>query len=504
MGHQLAYLAAVVGLACGSACSLIYNPSNLATVNADADVDAKYVADADPSMLSLSHVTPALLVEGEGSGGGRSGVLVVHGIHLVPGAQVAVALHGGGTAKVTVDNTAAQVSDDGYMVAVPIIVDVDPDLDAGMTLRLDVTVTQPNGGSTIAKTLDMLEEPAGAPALQIEGLDELTGGAVALPSGVNEFSSVELTGGVTAMTPANGPVIVRASSSISITGISQVNAVGKTGGAGGAAGGALGTVTVPPTPGMGAGGGQISGGGASYGSKGGGNSPAPVGDAALRTLDAPNRGSGGAGGAFTLTVPGGNGGAGGGGGGTIEISAAGTLSLGTIEAKGAAGTVGAGDDGGGGSGGTILLRSGVSVLATAVTAAGGGSSIGPGGDGRIRIDAPTMVPPATTPELYRGPSFLATTALITRNAKPSIRVRGEPLRPSSYFFVNDAQNNMRGPFPPFTFSPSGDAEIMIDEPLFEGINLLCMQVEGADIADQKPEARNCIKIVYLYVKPAGA
>ena len=501
MGASQACLAALVALACG--CSLIYNPSNLPTVNPDADIDAKLVADADPSMLTLTHVTPSLLIEGEGTGGGRSRVLVVHGVHLVPGAQVAVALHGGGTAKVTVDNTAAQVSDDGYMVAVPIVVDVDPDLDAGMLVRLDVTVTQPNGDSTIAKTLDMLEDPAGAPVVQIKGLDELTGAAVALPSGVNEFSSVDITGGVTAATPANGPVIVRASSSVSITGTSHVNAVNKVGGAGAASGGTGQTALAAATPGMGLGGGRVSGGGGSYGSKGGGSSPDPVGTAALATLDLPNRGSGGAGG--NLTVLGGVGGAGGGGGGSIEITAGGTLVLGTVEAKGGPGVNAGGDDGGGGSGGTILLRSGVSVMATAVSAAGGpagGTGVGVGGDGRIRIDAPTMVPSGTTPELYRGPSFLADTPLITRNERPSFQVRGARLRGFSYFFLNAAQTNMRGPYT-LTFSPSGDGEFQLEEALFEGVNLLCMQVEGAEIADQRPEARNCIEIVYLYVKPPG-
>lgn len=479
-------------------CSLIYNPGNLPSTSdaVDAKADGRPpILDADATALALTHVTPNVLLEGQGVGGSRQAILVVHGMQIVEGAEVAVNIHGGGNAMVTVDNTMAQVSDDGYMVAVPVTVKVDPALMDGMNVRLDVTVTQPvPGQGMVSKTLDHVDDPADNPVVVIKGLDELTGSTIALTPGVHEYSQVSVTGGITAASNTD-PIIVRAVSSASVGGTSSVNAMNKNGGPGGFNGGDGGTTVAPAgKPGGGDGGGITAGGGGSYGTKGGGNTHDPVGNPQLTSLDAPNRGCGGAGGDGGI----GSGGAGGGGGGSIEISAGGTLSVGTIEAKGGNGASGT-NNGGGGSGGTILLRSGVSVMASGLVVNGGmGGNMG--GFGRIRVDAPGAVPPQGTPTFYRGPTFLANTSLITRNERPSFTVKGERLRTFTYFYTNEQGTNMRGPYAPQTLSGSGDIMFTLQDPLFDGLNTLCVQVEGADISAEKPEARNCIQIVYLYVK----
>jgi hypothetical protein len=442
-----------------------------------ASIDAREVRDADPSKLALTHVTPSVILEGTGTQS-RPALLVVHGMHVVPGATVEIKVRGG-FVVLPVDDTTIRVSSDGTMLAFPLTVPPDPTLTAGARLELDVTVTQQAGTGPVSQTLSELE---------IAGLDELTGLNVLLPTGVHEFSKVEATS-VSVMNPANGPVIIRSRSTVTLGGTSSVSANGQAAGPGGGNGGAGGLMLgAPGEVGVGSGGGQPSGGGGSYGTKGGGMSPNPVGDPALASLDSPNRGSGGAGG---NGGPGGAGGAGGGGGGTIEITANGLVVLGTVTARGGTGVPGQADDGGGGSGGTILLRSGVSVTAAVVDASGGSGMFG-GGAGRIRIDAPGTVP-VTTPQFYRGPTLAAETPTIATTAQPMLSARGQPLTTFRYYFTSADQ--IRGPFVA-TFGSGGEATFEPEEPLFEGLNTVCLVVEGGDL--ERAEARNCIDVVYLF------
>jgi hypothetical protein len=473
---------------------LIYNPSNISPPS-DGMVDVKQVLDADPSMLTITKVAPEVILEGQGDGGSRKAVVVLQGMHMVPGATVMITKHGGGAANITADP--AQVAEDGNAIALTITVPVDTTLPAGMEVELDITVMQPVPGAGMVTQVIGDDEPV---ALRIKGYDELEGASVVLGTGIHEYSRVALTGGITTNndTPAN-PVIVRAIASVSVMGASSVATVGQNGVAAGANGGSGGTgLGGAGTAGMGPAPGQPSGGGGTHGTKGGGNSAEVMSAPSLPTLLGTNRASGGAGGTGgTLN----SGGVGGGGGGTIEISAGGTLVVGTISAKGGNGATGAGDaaDGGGGSGGTILLRSGVSVVAGTPDVAGG-TGANMGGSGRIRIDAPGTLPAQTVPLYYRG-TTLVDPPLITSEERPMLMVRGQPLTSFSFYFAKADGTDMRGPTSE-NFPGSGEKEAPFnDDILFEGLNNVCVQVEGAVLAEDRGEARNCVQIVRLYKKP---
>src|SRR4051812_22303668 len=110
MRHYVATLGLV--LLVGGACSLIYNQSNIkvpadATIFMDAPVDAKIgpmdapemIFDANPSLLALTAVEPASIMEGQGDDGSRKGVLVVTGTNIIPGATIAIT--GAGTPMVS-------------------------------------------------------------------------------------------------------------------------------------------------------------------------------------------------------------------------------------------------------------------------------------------------------------------------------------------------------------------------------------------------------------------
>src|SRR5687768_6883171 len=192
-------------------CSLIYNPSNLPERNdagIDSRVDAEIVLDANPAALELERVSPTVIFEGTGSGGGRQALITVHGKHLVPGARISVSAHTGQTEMpmITVDDAKTEVADNGFLVAAPISIAVNADLAATEKLRLDVTVTQPDGaGGMVTKTLDALAEDA--PVLELQGFDELNAmGNQVLASGTHEFSQVSITGNLTAGDNA-GPLI---------------------------------------------------------------------------------------------------------------------------------------------------------------------------------------------------------------------------------------------------------------------------------------------------------
>ncbi|MEO8704074.1 MAG: hypothetical protein ABI867_28745 [Kofleriaceae bacterium] len=479
-------------------CSLIYNPSNLPTPEADASPDsmqdAEIILDADPTQLELERVSPTTIFEGTGTGGSRKALITVHGKQIVPGAKISFSIHGGGPAtKITVDDAATDVAANGFMVAAPITIAVDPALTNAMKLRLDVTVTQLAGATEVTRTLSELVVPvADTPVLELQGLDELNVASIALASGVHEYSQVTVSGVITAADNA-APLIVRARGSIALTGADAAGAGrnnGPGGGLGGAAGGALGTGGT----GAGAGGGKANGGGAGFATAGAGGTAAgaPAGDPQLTTLAAPNRGSGGGGGnGGALNA----GGAGGGGGGTIELSAGGTLIAGTVTAHGGNGGPNTGlgaSDGGGGSGGVVLLRSGVSVAATAVDVAGG-TGLNAGAVGRIRTDAPNAIP-TTTPAAYRGPSFAETMPLITRNDDLMLNVFGQPDKPIKYVIFNEDRSLVKGPFNG-SISPAGSNMFPVDKPLFRGLNTICLQVDAGDTAN---DTRNCIDIVYLF------
>src|SRR5262249_34521357 len=109
MGRHLASLTALSALA---GCSLIYNPNNLPTppVVDAPEVDA-YIADANPALVQLLDVGPAVLLEGQGVGGARPGVLALVGHQFVGPVTVELVLPTGlpRAPVITVDNGAQQI-----------------------------------------------------------------------------------------------------------------------------------------------------------------------------------------------------------------------------------------------------------------------------------------------------------------------------------------------------------------------------------------------------------
>ncbi|MBA3819617.1 MAG: hypothetical protein H0X17_12045, partial [Deltaproteobacteria bacterium] len=232
MRQPVAALFVVSWLGTSAGCSLIYNPSNLSEPRADAAPDAELILDADPTMLELTRVSPAIVEEGRGADGSRRAVIVVHGKQLVAGAKISLTLHGTTTPYGTVDDAATEVADNGFMVAAPVVFPVDDALDTDFT-RLDVTVTQPAGGTTTTRMLDAYDNDA--PVLRVQHLDELTTTMIA--AGSHVFSRVAIPAGGLAVTTTTAPLVIRSVSSISITGIVQVSSFGKAAGPGGNPGG---------------------------------------------------------------------------------------------------------------------------------------------------------------------------------------------------------------------------------------------------------------------------
>ena len=475
-------------------CSLIYNPNNLPDSPDEAGVkhDAEVILDADPSKISLTSVAPAAIDEGAGVGGSRPALLNVTGTQIVPGAQVSVARSDGMATTAVVDNTQATVADDGFMITVPVTIGIDTDLGPSKThhaYTLDVTVTNPGG---------FKETVAGM--VTVTGYDELD--TVPLISGT--YSRVKFAGNYMAPTGAD-PVVIHSTSNIVLTsGTYSVDASGRTGGPAGGTGGANslgGDAGTGPSPGKGA------GGGGSFGTAGGAGTngaSTPVGDAALHRLTAPNRSSGGAGGSNGI----GTGGVGGGGGGSLELTAAGDLTVDKVTSLGGNATAHGGGlgptDGGGGSGGAILLRTGGKLVQTSVLVTGGttpGTSAGKGGEGRVRFDAAVAGDTLAGPtSVYRGPQFLAGTPLIVRDKAPTITVTCQSNEKFNYYIYDERLNVIEPDAQP-TCGLGGTADLDLSArgtPLGRGVNQFCLLVLGGVRTPVNEEDRNCINIAFLY------
>lgn len=451
-------------------CSLLYNPSNLPP-STDADIDAPPV---DPTMLELDRVTPTVISEGMGAPGSRAAVLVVHGKNMSrQGMTVTIAAAGGAVPEgFTVELDKLDVARDGDLLAIPVRMGVVPALTAGMSILLDVTVTQESAAGPVARTIQG--------AFSLRGLDELihSTGDLTLPAGISEYSLIDISGGNVSAPNSPDPVVLRSMSSVNITRAVSVSAGGTNpgpgGGRGGTGGGALGS---PGGPGVGPFAGQTSGAAAGFNPN----------DLGLSTLDSPNRGSGGAGGDGAALGAGGNGG---GGGGSIEITARADLRAAAVRARGAAGTAGGGGApaGGGGSGGVILLRAGGTLIATEIDVRSGGT----GANGRARYDAGGTV---TLPSgdlgtnHFRGLMFKDPPE-ITKSSKPQLTVTGKAFLSFGYFFTQGSST--KGPFTATTGDENGVVEL--PEGLFRGANQVCLVVD-----DKNPSSatRNCIDLVFV-------
>jgi len=176
-------------------CSIIYNPDNIPSKQ-----DAFVAPDANPSNLMLSDVGPTEILEGQGDGGSRAAVLVIHGENLVAGAQVDIMA--ATTVHVDVDNTKVQVSAGGLFLAVPITAHVDDGLADGMMVPLTVKVTQPvPGAGMVSKTID---------GLMLHGLDTLTGSVGDCAALKPLYASIQTTGTFNLSSTTHMPCVFRA------------------------------------------------------------------------------------------------------------------------------------------------------------------------------------------------------------------------------------------------------------------------------------------------------
>lgn len=448
--------------------------------------DMEQIVDANPAALAITGVGPIKLFEGQGDGNSRKPVLVIEGTDISQTGVTVEIVASAGAAKVpmiTLDTASMQVDVYGHHIAIPITAMVDPALGPSDVIPLDVKVTQDAGGTPVSQTLSGI--------LTLEGLAEYTNTDTTTPAlvaGVNRFSRVNLTMG-SFPAPPSGPVLIEATSSINIAAAStssfdaNLQTPGP-GGFGGGAGAATGLGIAPGGMGMGEAGG--------VGVAGGAGMPAGEyeGDDQLTTIDVmqkrANASSGGAGGGVTTTSLV-KGGPGGGGGGTVSITAGGDIAiLGAITAKGAAGS-GGGFPGGAGSGGIILVRGGgdVSTATLDVTSPGGPA-------GRIRVDAGGVRTVAGT--AYRGPTFV-NLPLIFNEEKPTFEVQGEPSKGIRYIVIRGS--DIEGPVD-LTMGSNGRAMITLQNPLAQGINEICLLVEGAAAATY---TRNCATVAHIFKMP---
>jgi hypothetical protein len=477
-------------------CSLLYNPNNLPQPKVDAapvidaapaDVPPDMATDANLDMPSFTQIAPGTLLEGQGTGGSRPAILTIVG-NFGPDATVAIEPTAGPDPTILIQVDSANLVRSTGVLAVPVILPVDPmhGNAAATDVPLTVTVTQ-TGGDQQPVQLVITGK------VTLTNLPELTAPITAVASSPPLYSQVKVTMPITfTASAAAARALIRAVGSIELL---DVHADGGSGAPG--PGGGAGGTTAPPAAGGGAGGGKAailltlgstaSGGG--FGEAGGpGTGLAAVaggvmsGDALITSYD--NNGSGGGGGGGSV---------GGGGGGTLEITAGGTLTVGKVSANGGGG----GNSGGGGSGGAIVLRAGgLAKLNGSITASGGTAAggVGGGGLGRLRYDlAAQMGTPVMTAVKHAGVAFDAmpgVNPLVTRDRSQRLRVLGEPGSTVWTVFSSDATGTASSST--FTF---GSASASIPTSLVAGFNRVCVTPPMGRLTTV--ESTNCIDIAYV-------
>jgi hypothetical protein len=482
------YLALVTPALLAGGCSWIYNPSNIKPPDAsiDAPPDMKpgpqdapeMIADANPAAITLTSVEPMSIVEGQGAGGSRRAVLVVHGMNIIAGATIAITpKNGTDTPMVTSMAGGEIIGTDHNFIAVPVTAAVNASCDTG-TLPLTVTVTQSGTSATTDWMLTCLPQMNQSTDLMLP---------TAQP---NLFSEIVLTGTAKIVAAdTSAALIVRATADIAVAGAIDVSANAQSAGPGGGAGGGA-SKQGGGAGGGGPGGGLVGGGGgggAGYhdtGASGTGGAGGPAqGDVPMTNGYAANYASGGGGGD----------GVGGGGGGTVELTAGGTLATDMITSKGAGGTGATlGSGGGGGAGGTIVLR-GASITTTGALSVAAGSGTGGGGNGsvgRIRIDTPMFT--GTAPAgAYTGLSIDTMAPLITNSATPTITVHGTPGARYDIFTL-DQGNNVKDEDDNKLL---GGATGQMAPQVHWGWNKVCVVPHGG--SPTTLESASCIEVAFL-------
>lgn len=489
-------------------CSLLYNPSNIDKPRGDAAiidmgevaVDVEIRADANPIDMVLTDAFPPTINEGAGTGGARAEVVVLRGKQFVKDASsnLMVMLAPSMAGLVTLDSH--EVSGNGDYIALAVSVPVSTACEHGTTVQVAVTVMQNDGaGGTVSKTL--------ADAFAVTCLDQLTAAPTTAAGLRALYSKIDISGPVNVTAGVQPALILRSASSINIGNIDASGTdrePGPAGGRGATNGGSTEAATGPGAGATASDGSAAGGGGAGYVSAGttpanGGAGGAMTGDVWISSYTTNRSSGGGAGGTLAL----GGAGNGGGGGGTVELSAAGTLMVGTITADGGAGKAGTGTvaagDGAGGSGGTVLLRSfgmftGGGVISVAPGGPGGGGSTNAGTSsaGRIRADLAAGTHPGNA---QKGPIIVDLPVKVTVQT-PQITVRGKGGDNTSTLRVFDKNAvvvNNETHTPVFGGGDPSTATVM--PTLRAGYNRVCVWVTGG--LDSVPESANCQTVAYL-------
>jgi len=486
----------ILGASALAGCSLLYDPNNLPASERDAAVPPDLYVLVHPELLRLDAAGPAVLFEGQGTGGSRPAILAITGSNIAEDAAVALLPADGQSPAplIEIDNVHALHAPG--VLAVAVTLPIDPDRGTGgMTdVALTVQVTQPSG--SVVRTLDG--------QVVLRTLPELDAPVTSTAALAPLYSRVRVPAGL-AFSAGAARAVVRAVSSIEVGDV-HADASSATPGPGGAGGGAT------QGAGAGAGGGKpgtlvdlshlsllVAGSGGGFAQAGGVGPPSNPGGVAsgddLLVSYASNASSGGGGGGASP---------GGGGGGTLELTAGGTLTTGKLTANGGVGGNGTllAGAAGGGSGGIIVLRSGGPAKLGAIAAsggAGGAGSIttpdgGAGAGGRLRYDVASVVGalPAMPVASRRGAAFVEDIPLLTHDPQQALQLIGAVASAVAFkVFVLDAANITTGT-QMVTFAT---ATVAVKPMLSPGYNRICVTPPQGSLT--LLESMSCIDIAYV-------
>jgi hypothetical protein len=466
---------AAVGLLSG--CSFLYDSEKLPVQQVDAPIDAPLNL-CEPTIESVS---PPVLHEGVGEGGGRPTVLVVKGTSISRDATITVTpVDTAARAELALLGAPA-ISSGGAYLATQVVARVDPMLNAGTSTPLKVEISQ------FCAASNAMVSASATDLLQLRGYAELTTQAIN-PAAPNVYSMIDIS---TARTfTGNSPVILRSNSSLEVSVPLSVNAPasGPNPGPGGQAGGGRGAAGGGPGGGGGGPSNGGNGGGAGYRVMADGSLGGKMAGDPLVTSYADNKGSGGGGGYGLLVL---GGGAGGGGGGTIELSARGTLAIAGVTANGGGGLEGNGTAGGGGSGGTIVLRGSAVTTTGALEVSGGPSAGNRGAPGRIRVDTREL-----SAELRavagRGGTFSESPFWVVNEDQVSFTLFGTAGTKVDVRVI-DEMGLAVGSVTSVDFQGVDSAPVRAT--LGYGYNLICALPAGSSVS--MTESTNCVEVAYI-------
>lgn len=516
------YLSFVITWSTLAGCSLIYSPNNLPSPPGEAGVnDAEIILDADPRMLVIDDVSPSTIYEGQGDFGSQPAVVVLHGHQIIDSATTVEITPTTGAVKLVVGPPV--VAKNGNWIALQVTAHVDPMLQKGTRIDLDVKVTETIpatlGGGTSTSTL--------SGKLTLTGLKELTNATMPEVVGTDIhtamleplYSMVDLSMIPTARFIDPGRAIVHAVSSITTAALTADGAKGGAGATVGVAGGCDGAAPASTggcdstsggkagltvgvgvtTAGAGGGGGFASDGVTATGASAGAGGTR-TGDELIVTYEGfaghtRNRAAGGGGGGGATLGTGGGGGA---SGGSIELTAGGNLTVGAISAKGGdgGGATGTGaGGGGGGAGGLVMLRADGALVSGAIAVPGGigAGNGGPGSGGRVRWDAQTGASPTLTgasATLHRGPAF-AQPMRIFRTPYAMLSVIGKANDQFNFYTVHAGVTNTDSQV--ISISPDGTRSFLVT--LQQGFTHVCLTLAGGQQGTD--EADKCIDVAFL-------